>query len=93
MARRLDDGGRRFEHVDDAPAGRSAALHGAHALPDRPQREDEQHEVDVEQRERADRDVAGEHAVRAVPEHDEDADQRQRLERRQEHGIDVGDRE
>ena len=47
----LDDGRRSLEHVDDATCGRGAALHRAHALTDRAQREDEQHEVDVEERE------------------------------------------
>ena len=91
--RRFDDDRLGLEHVDDAACGRDRALHRADPLPDRAQRVDEQHEVEGEEGERADRDLAGEHPVGAVPEHDEDADQRQRLERGQEHRVDAGDLE
>ena len=52
---------------------------------------DEQDEVEREQRERADVISPASTRCAAVPEHDEESDQRQRLERRQEHGVDVGD--
>src|SRR6185503_1627973 len=49
----------------------------------------ELHEIEVEEGERPDRDVACDHAVAAVPERDEDPDERQRLERRQKDRVDV----
>ena len=55
----LDDDRLGVEHVDDAARGGGAALQRADALADRPQRVDEQREVEVEERERADRDLAG----------------------------------
>ncbi len=91
--RRLDDGGLCLQHVDDAPGRRDRALHRADALAERAQRGDERREVDVEERERPDRDVAVDHAVAPVPERDEDPGERQCLERRQEHRVDRGDAE
>ena len=71
--------------------GRDRTLDRPDALPDRAQRVDEERDVEAECREGADRDVAGERLVTAVPEHDERADQGKHLERRQEDRVDVRD--
>ena len=90
-SRGLDDDRLGTQDVDHAPRGRDRPLRRAYTLADRPQRVHEQREVEAERRERPDRDVAVDRTMASVPEHDEHPDQRQRLERGQEDGVDVGD--
>ena len=67
-------------------------LQRRHALAEHAQRPDEHHHVGVEGHERADGQVAVDHAAAAEPEHGRDPEQRQHLEHRDEDRVEPGER-
>src|SRR6266540_2242726 len=81
----------RLQHLRDPCARREGALHRRHALAEDAERPDEHDDVGVERDERAEAEVAGDHAAAAEPEDDEEPEQREQLERRHEDGVDARD--
>ena len=79
------------EHLGDAGAGADRLLQGRHALPEHAQRPDQVRDVRVEGEERAEGQVAGDHAPSAEPEHAEQPEQREELERRHEDRVETRD--
>ena len=81
-----------LEHLGDPAARGERLLQRRHALAEHAQRPDEHHHVGVEGDERADGQVAVDHAAAAEPEHGGDPEQRQHLEHRDEDRVEPGER-
>ena len=82
-----------LEHLRDPAARGERLLQRRHALAEHAQRPDEHHHVSVEGDERADGEIAVDHAAAADPEHGGDPEQRQHLEHRDEDRVEPRERE
>ena len=82
-----------LEHFRDPAARGECLLQRRHALAEHAQRPDEHHHVSVEGHERADGQIAVDHAAAADPEHGGDPEQRQHLEHRDEDRVEPRERE
>ena len=81
------------QHLGDPRARADRLLQRRHALAEHAQGPDEHRDVGVERDERAEAQVAGDHPPAAEPEHGNQSEHRQELERRHEHGIQPSDLE
>jgi hypothetical protein len=70
----------RLQHLRDPAARAERLLQGRHPLAEHAQRPDEHHDVGVEGDERADGELAADHAAAAEPQHGRDPEQRQHLQ-------------